>query len=124
MFSSLVFILNNFFHSVFCPLNCFGWSKKFKIYRNLDSVASIMIHTFSNYSTFYCILGSVRKRLKVLIKFFGICLPVFPSIITATTFLSYSFPSPGSKYKFSSPRFGVYSSIYAWYPQVKELNEN
>ena len=30
MFYSLVYILNNFFHSVFYPLNCFGWSKKFK----------------------------------------------------------------------------------------------
>ena len=27
MFYSLVYILNNFFHSVFCPLNCFGFQK-------------------------------------------------------------------------------------------------
>ena len=66
MFYSLVFILNNFFHSVFCSLNCFGWSKKFKIYRNLESVTSTMTHTFSNYSTFYC---TVRKRYKALESF-------------------------------------------------------
>ena len=54
MFFSLVYILNNFFHSVFCPLNCFGWFKKFKIYRNLEFLTSTMIHTFSDYSTFYC----------------------------------------------------------------------
>ena len=45
MFYSLVYIFNNFFHCVFCPLNCFGWSKKLKIYRNLKSVTSTMIHT-------------------------------------------------------------------------------
>ena len=42
------------FHSVFCPLNCFDWSKKFKIYRNFESVTTTMIHTFCNYGTFYC----------------------------------------------------------------------
>ena len=35
IFYPLVYILNNFSHSVFYPLNCFGWSKKFKIYRSL-----------------------------------------------------------------------------------------
>ena len=36
LYFGLVYILNSFLHSVFCPLNCFGWSKKFKIYRNLE----------------------------------------------------------------------------------------
>ena len=54
MFYSLVYILNNFFRSVFCPLNCFGWSNKFKIYRNLKSITNTLIHTFFDYSTFYC----------------------------------------------------------------------
>ena len=57
-FYSLVYILNNFVHSVFCLLNCFGWSNKFKTYINLESVTSTMIHTFSKYITFYC---TVRK---------------------------------------------------------------
>ena len=50
--------LNNIFHIVFCWLNCFGWSKKFKIYRNIKFVTSTMIHIFSSYINFYCI---VRK---------------------------------------------------------------
>ena len=58
MFYFLVYILNDFYHSVFCLLNCFDWSKEFKIYRNLESVTSTMIPTFSSYSTFYC---TVRK---------------------------------------------------------------
>ena len=56
---SLVYILINFFQSIFCSLNDFGCSKKFKIYRDLKPETSTMIHTFSNYSTFYC---TVTKR--------------------------------------------------------------
>ena len=81
-----VYILNNFFHSVFCPLNCFGWSKKFEIYRNYESVTSTMIRTFSNYSTFYC---TFRKCLKVLLEFFGISPPVFPSWLIHSTCISH-----------------------------------
>ena len=66
MFYFLVYILNNFFHSVFCLLNCFGWLKKFKIYRNLESVTSTMIHTFPSYrqlqtnSKFQTLLKAIR----------------------------------------------------------------
>ena len=66
MFYSLVCILNNVFNSVFCPLNYFDWFKKFKIYRNLESATSTMIHTFSNYRTFLC---TFRKRWKALESF-------------------------------------------------------
>ena len=110
MFYTLVFILNNFFHTIFCPLNCFGWSKKFKIYRNLESVTST-ITIFPITVHFIVQLGSVRKCLKVLLKFFGMCPPVFLSFITTTAFLSYSFLSPVSKYKFSSPTFGYMHGI-------------
>ena len=107
MFFSLVYILNNFFHSVFSPLDCIGSSKKFKIYRNLQSVTSTMFTRFLITVHFIVQLGSVRKCLKVLLKFFGICPPVFPSNITAMACLSYSFPSSGYQYKFSPRTFGV-----------------
>ena len=104
--------------------NCFDWSKKFKILRNLESVTST-IFTHSPVTVHFTVqLGSVRNHLKVLIKFFGICLKVFPSINTATALLSYSFSFSGSQYKFSSPAFGVHMSIYAWYFRTNELNEN
>ena len=38
-------------------------------------------------------LGRVRKRLKLLLKFFGTCPPVRPPIITATAYLSCLLPS-------------------------------
>ena len=80
MYYSLVYILNNFFHSVFCPLNCFGWSKKFKIYRNLEFLTSTMITCFPITVHFIVQVGNIRKRLRVLLSFFGICSPVFPSL--------------------------------------------
>ena len=44
-------------------------------------------------------LGRVRKRLKVLLKFFGTCPPVRPPIVTATAYLPCSLSSSYFKNK-------------------------
>ena len=124
--SSLIYILNNFFSQHFLPnellwlvQEIYNWQEFWVCNQYHDS------HVFRlQYIHFIVQLGSVRKCLKVLYKFFGICPPVFPPVITATAFLPYSFPSSGSKYRFSSPMFGVHTSVYTWYPQTNELIEN
>ena len=52
-----------------------------------------------------------RKRLKILLKYFGTCPPVCPPIITVTAYLLCLLPSSHFKCKLSSPTFGVHVSI-------------
>ena len=76
MFYSLVYISNNFFHSVFCPLNYFGWSRKFK---NLQESRVHDQYHDPHVFQLQCILlcsQEALKRLKAFIKFVGICPPV------------------------------------------------
>ena len=49
----------------------------------------------------------VRNSLKMLLQFFEKYPPVFPPIITVTTYMSLSFPSPHFKCKLSSSTFGA-----------------
>ena len=98
-------------------------SNKLVLDRDVYSISSSLIYMLSNYFTFDETVW-MNKSLENLQKLLGICPLVYPPIMTVTAYLPCSLPSSHFKYKLSSPTFGVHISIYAWYPHIKESNEN
>ena len=106
-----------FLYIFFCPIGSYSRSKKLVLDRIFYSVTSIWVYTISNNFVFDDTVWKSKKSSKILLEFLKICPTVCSKIITATAYLSCSYPYSYAKYKLLSPTFSIHIFTYRWYPR-------